>query len=112
MIREAKKYLETADEFDKLRIYMDYYIHNMYNPYALEFVDKDYVIPKGYENRIKKFNNYVIKFLDTKSMSFEQFQLKQEGYHSDKPIVEHLWRFYKRIGVELIDESVTESWIK
>ena len=101
IISKAIKYIEQANDFDKLRIYMDYYIHNCYLPYGFENIDKDYVIPKGYEDRIQKYDTFIIRFLKTESITFEEFINKDVKYISDLPIIAHLWRFYKRIGIEL-----------
>jgi len=101
MIQEAIKYISKADKLDKLKIYMDYYIHNMRTPYDLEFVDKNYKIPKGYEDRITKFNTCIIRSFSVNSMTFEDFTNQNVKYREDSPIIAHLWRFYKRIGINL-----------
>ena len=100
IVDKAIAYVEQADIFDKLKIYMDYIIHS-YFIYGFEFIDKDYEIPKGYEDRIKKYDSCIIRFHKSNKMSFDKFINKKVKYKSDLPIIEHLWRFYKRIGIEL-----------
>jgi len=94
IIQEAKNYLKKADMLDKLKIYMDYYIDYSYMLVNIEFVNKDYIIPKGYEDRIDKYDSCIIKYMKSNRMSFDKFL--NENYIED-----HLWKFYKRIGVKL-----------